>query len=403
MTRALTPTWTIVILAALGGIGPFAIDTYLPGLPGIRSDLDASQAAVQMTMSVYLLGVALVPIFTAPLSDTFGRKPVLVTGLVVFALVGLACAVAPNVEVLIALRFFQASAGGTVMTLVRAILSDLYRGDALSRATSQMLLVFSIAPVVAPLVGGTLLEFGSWRWIFIFLSAIGVLGYFAQARLEETLGVEQRPKLNFGRVVGGYGYAMSSGLGRSYLGQAFLSGLFFFAMLSAVPFIFIDQLGFSEGQFAWVFAGISFAAFPANYVNTRTVMRVGYQRMLQWAGIGLLISGLVLGGVALSGLGGALAVFVPLLGVMAFFHLSIANTQAGIIDVMGARAGAASAAVAFFRFVGGAIGAAFTGIGGGVSPFGLAMIFIGCAVGMTALAYGVRPQSIAGTTKSGGR
>jgi len=165
----------VVILASIGSLGPFAIDTYLPALPGMVGGLGASPGMIQWTIAAYLIGLAFFPILIAPLSDAVGRKPTLYWALGAFIVISVLCALSPDVETLIALRLLQAAAGGTVMTVARAVLADLYRGDALSRAVSYVMLVFTTAPIIAPLIGGLVLEIGGWRWIFGFLSFIALV------------------------------------------------------------------------------------------------------------------------------------------------------------------------------------------------------------------------------------
>ncbi|MEM8978783.1 MAG: multidrug effflux MFS transporter [Pseudomonadota bacterium] len=377
----------ILILALMGGIGPFAIDTYLPALPGMTQSLGASPAALQMTISAYLLAVAFAPMITASLSDAYGRKPVLVAALGLFCITSVACATAPNADTLIALRVLQAVGGGTIMTVGRAILADLFQGDALSRAMSQMLLVFSIAPVVAPLVGGLLLEMGSWRYIFGFLAILGVLGLGLQTQLPETLPPPMRRRADLGGIAKQYWAVMCNADGRYYLVYTFLSGVFFFAMLASAPFLFVETYGFSEFGFAWVFAAISAAALPANLFNTSFVMRVGYDKMLTWSTLLLLGTGVVLILASALNLGGWIGLFIPLLCIMAAFHLMISNTVAGLMDVIGPHKGSGAAVIAMFRFSGGAVGAALVGAFGSVSQLGFAFLITATALAMLALIW----------------
>ncbi len=387
MTRPplLSPFWVLIVLALISALGPFSIDMYLPAMPQMASALNASPALLQMTITGYLIGVAIGPLLLAPIADAKGRKPVMAALLGLYALASAACALAQSAEALVALRVVQAIAGGAAMAISRAMLADLYQGDALSRASSILMTVFTIAPVVAPLFGAWLLEFGSWRWIFGALVIVAFVSIGLLQLLPETLAVEARRPYNLRSVMRGYGDIMRSARARRYLASTFAFAFMFFAMLSASPFIFIDHFGISAGGFAIFFAAISGAAIAANVLNARIVFRFGYDAMLRGATWGLVVLALVMAGVALTGVGGVWGIFFGMLWLMGLFHISIANTMAGLMQAMGRGAGAASAALAFCRFIGGALGSFAVGAFNSSAPWPFAII-IGVAAAGAVLA-----------------
>ena len=372
----------IATLAAIGSLGPFTIDTYLPALPGMVDSLGASVSAVQWTIAAYLVGVAIFPLFISPLSDTMGRKPVMYGALGAFCAISLACAFAPTIEWLIALRVAQAAAGGSVMTLARAVLADLYRGDALSRAMSYLMLVFTTAPIIAPLIGGVVLELGDWRWIFGFLAMIGMVITALATTLPETLPEEARKPFSIRGAVAGYVSLASNPMAHRYLVATFWSAVFFFAMLSGAPFIFVDHFGATPLDFAWSFAAISAAALIGNMVNMRLVMRRGYPRMMRDAFCVMVFLSIVMAIVAATGWGGLWGVFGVMVWLMAAFHIITANTTAGLMDQLGHQAGGASAVLALFRFSGGAIGSGVIGLFGSSHPWTFAVMLGVATAGM---------------------
>lgn len=372
----------IVILASIGSLGPFAIDTYLPALPGMVDSLGSTPGMVQWTIAAYLIGLAIFPLLIAPLSDALGRKPTLYWALAAFIAISALCAVAPNVETLIALRLVQAGAGGTVMTVARAVLADLYRGDALSRAVSYLMLVFTTAPIIAPLIGGAILEVSGWRWIFGFLSFIALVIMVALRALPETVPEEARRKFSVNDAVVGYVHIAKSHMARGYLFYTFSSSLFFFALLSGAPFIFIDYFGVSPLGFSYFFAGISTAALLGNALNMRLVMRRGYSRMLRDCAFGVTFLAVAMAAIAATGFGGVWGVFSVMVWLMALYHIIAANSTAGLMDQLGQKAGGASAVLALFRFLGGAIGAGMIGMFGDSHPWTFAVVLAVSAAGM---------------------
>lgn len=372
----------VVILASIGSLGPFAIDTYLPALPGMVGGLGATPGMIQWTIAAYLIGLAFFPLLIAPLSDAVGRKPTLYWALGAFIVISALCAIAPDVETLIALRLLQAAAGGTVMTVARAVLADLYRGDALSRAVSYVMLVFTTAPIIAPLIGGVVLEVGGWRWIFGFLSFIALVIMAASLALPETVPEEARRKFSAKEAIVGYVGIAKSRMARGYLFITFASSLFFFALLSGAPFIFIDYFGVSPLGFSYFFAGISAAALLGNALNMRLVFRRGYPRMLRDCTFGVTILAIVMAGVAVTGFGGVWGVFGVMVWLMAAYHIIAANSTAGLMDQLAQQAGGASAVLALFRFVGGAIGSGLIGVFGDSHPWTFAVVLAISAVAM---------------------
>lgn len=374
----------IAILAAVSALGPFSIDMYLPALPAMADALEAPPSLLQFTITAYLVGVAVGPLFLGPLADAWGRIRAQMLFLLLYAATSLACALAPSAEALIGFRVAQAVAAGAAMTSTRAMLSDVFEGDALSRATSLMMTIFTLGPVLAPLIGALLLGIAGWRGIFGALLVFSLISFVLLRLLPETLPAHQRRPYAARAVIADYLEIMRHRGARRYLGSTFCFAFWFFAMLASSPFIFIDHFGMSPDAFGWLFASVSAAALLGNLLNARVVFRFGFERMLFGATVALGVIGVALLGVALTGFGGAWGIFVAMLGLMAAFHVSIANTMAGMMRIEGPRAGAAAAAIAFWRFVGGACGAGAVGAFNTAHPWPLALVVCVAAIGAAA-------------------
>ena len=200
------PRWMLAaLLGGLGTIGPFAVDTYLPAFTGIAASLAASPVQMQQTLSAYLLGIAVMNLFHGALSDGFGRRPVILAGIGVFALASIGCALADNIGTLVAWRVLQGLSGGAGMVVARAIVRDLFDAVDAQRMMSQMTLFFGVAPALAPLIGGVLFVHLGWASIFWFLAGVGLLLWVSCAAwLPETLPPERRQSLRIGPLMRGY-------------------------------------------------------------------------------------------------------------------------------------------------------------------------------------------------------
>lgn len=248
-------TWAFAaLLASLSMLGPFAVDTYLPAFPAIADEFGASAIAVQQTLSAYLFAFAAMMLWHGALSDMFGRRPVVLAGLAVYALATLGCAIAGNIESLWLFRALQGMSAGTGVVVGRAIIRDAFHGPEAQKLMSQTTLVFGIAPAIAPVLGGVLLDVSGWRAIFwtLFALVLGVLAW-AAARLPETLPVTARQPLNPRALWHRY-RTVSTRL--DFLLLAFVPALNFsgfFLYIASAPAFLIDLLGLTTMGFAWLF------------------------------------------------------------------------------------------------------------------------------------------------------
>ena len=229
------PRWALaILLAMLGMLGPFSIDTYLPAFGAIAGSLQATPVEMQQTLSAYLFGFAFMNLFHGALSDSFGRRPVILGGLVLFTLASIGCALSQTVGHLIFFRALQGLSTGAGVVVSRAVIRDMFPPADAQRVMSQVTIFFGIAPAIAPMMGGVLSEYLGWHSIFWFLVAVGVVLIIANLRLlPETLHVKDRQPFHFKHLVSGYAALLSD------------PRFFLLALASGVPFngLFLYILG----------------------------------------------------------------------------------------------------------------------------------------------------------------
>ncbi len=271
----------ILILGALSAFAPLSIDMYLPSLPSLTRELNTSAAVAQLTLTACLVGLALGQITVGPISDLFGRRKPLLTGVAIFTVSSLLCAVVPWAWALVVLRFVQGASGAAGIVSANATVRDFYEGQDAARFFSRLMLVSGAAPVLAPVFGGQLLRITSWRGVFIVLATIGLALFIAASTLlHETLPAERRRTgglATTGRSFkalltdpGFIGYAIPSGLVMSAM----------FAYISGSPFVLQNIYGVSPQTFSLLFAVNSVGIVAAGQVSGQLIGRVRPERVM---------------------------------------------------------------------------------------------------------------------------
>ena len=288
------PQWTFAaLLAILGMLGPFSIDTYLPAFASIAQSLDASALQMQQTLSGYLLGFAVMSLFHGSLSDSVGRRPVVLYGLGVFTLASVGCALSQSSAQLIFFRVLQGLSTGAGIVVSRAVVRDMYAPQQAQKVMSQITLFFGIAPALAPLIGGVLLTTFGWHAIFWFLAAVGVVLWLANYRLlPETLQVAQRHPLGLRNLLSGY---WRLGADPRFFLLALCSGVPFngmFLYVLSAPVFLGDLLALPPQHFFWFFVLTISGIMSGAWLSGRAAGRLTPQRQigrgfLIMSGIGL--------------------------------------------------------------------------------------------------------------------
>jgi DHA1 family bicyclomycin/chloramphenicol resistance-like MFS transporter len=281
--QTLTPV-LLVVLALLSSFTPLSIDMYLPALPVIAVDLGGSVGDIQLTLSAFMIAFGFGQIFYGPAGDRFGRRPVILSGIAIYVVASLGCAFAAEAGHLVLLRFLQglSACGGVV--LARTMVRDLAEKDQAARAMSLMMACTSIAPMLAPLVGGQILWFAGWRAIFWALAIIGVLALTAAyARLPETLRPEYRQPLVLSSILSRFGELVRH---RAFMGYALTSTFQFSALmsfLSGSPFVFIEKYGVPPRAYGLIFGGMIVFMTIGSLLNAKFVPVFGANRILRYA------------------------------------------------------------------------------------------------------------------------
>lgn len=347
----------LAILIAITAVGPLALNIFIPSMPGLQKVFDADYGTIQLSLSLYLIGIAVAQLFYGPLSDRFGRRPALLGGMALFLFGSLVCLLAPSIEMLIAGRVLQAVGACAGMVLARAIIRDLYdRAEAASRL-GYVMMAMVVAPMLAPSIGGLLDLWFGWRasFAFVALCGVAVLGA-ALIALHET---------NPARQAGGHPASFLLGFLRllrmpafnGYAWQgAFTSGVFF-SFLGGAPYVMVELLGRTPAEYGLWFISLSAMYMFGNFLAGRFSARIGSDRMI-WYGVALGLLGTST--LTLSVLAGAVSP-VFLFGGMSIVSigngLSLPNGMAGAVSVAPKMAGAASGLAGFLQM----------GVGAGLS------------------------------------
>jgi len=358
------------LLALLTALGPLAMDLYLPSLPAIERALAASTAHVQLTISVYLIGFAVGQIIYGPVSDRFGRKPVLGAALGIFCVGTLVCSVAPTIDALIAARALQGAGAAGVIVLARAIVRDLYEGARAGRELSLMAAIMGVAPIVAPVIGGfTQTTFG-WRFGFvvIFVAGIGAIGVVWRL-LPETGRANKlhgHPLLALARS---YVVVAGSGSFLAYLGIATASYAGLFAYISGSSFVLQGLYGLSPLAFGLFYGVTSLGFIAGTLIGAQLVSRRGFDRTTGFGAGALAGGGLLL----IAGVGfapsWAAAFAAPMMVYLAGLGLVLPLAIAAALQPFPERAGAASSLVGCVQQTVGALVGAIVGHALGASAW----------------------------------
>lgn len=271
-----------LILGLMSTIGPFAIDMYLPALPTIANDFGAEAAQAQLTLTVYFIAFGVSQLFYGPASDMFGRKPPIYFGMLVFAAASIGCAFAPSIEMLTLLRFFQGLGAAGVMSIPRAIIRDRYTGAKATRLMSTIMLVISISPMLAPLVGSLIIGPFGWRAVFFAVTlASGVALVLHAFALPETLPPERREAFSMGTMLHSFGVLVRDPgfMGLTFIGALGMSA--FFTFLGSASFVYMEHFGLTPEQFAIAFAANAIGFFGASQFAANLMARLGPVRLMR--------------------------------------------------------------------------------------------------------------------------
>lgn len=377
----------LLMLGALSAFAPFAIDMYLPSFPSLAKAFSTDVEHVQLSLSAYFAGLSIGQLFYGPLADRFGRRIPLLTGIVLFTLASLACAMAPTLEWLIAARFVQALGGCAGMVISRAVVRDLCDPIHAAKAFSQIVLVTGVAPILAPIGGGFLLNHVGWQAIFISLVVFALLCGSAVARwLPETLPPEApRPLLR--NALRQYWQMLSD---RNFMGFALIGGISMagmFAYIAGSPFVFINLYGVPADHFGWVFGSNAAGFILFSQINARLLSRHGPSWLLTRVTRFYGAASLVLLAIAAFQPAMLWWICVPLFCCIASLGGIIPNASACAMAGQGSNAGSASALLGCLQFSIAALSSAAVGMLHDGTARPMAAIIAICGVAAAVLAW----------------
>jgi len=373
--------WIVLVLGSLASFGPLSLDMYLPALPVLANDLHTTTSLVQMSLTACMLGLSIGQLIAGSVSDVRGRRMPLLIGLVVYAISSILCMFSPTIWVFLGLRFVQGMAGAAGIVISRAIVRDMYEGVELTKFFALLMLVNGAAPILAPIVGGQILQFTSWRGVFLVLSLIGVVMLFATVlSLKETHPLERRSKGGLTNTLRTFGGLLIDSM---FMGYALTQGLVFagmFAYISGSPFVLQDIFGVSPQMFSLCFAINGLGVIIAGQITGKLAGKVSNPRLLA-------------GGLAIAAFGGLLLLISTLIGaglyaiLAAFFFIvssvgpvSVATSSLALQN-QGKTAGSAAALLGLLSFIIGGLVAPLVGIGGSQTAVPLGIIIAVMEIG----------------------
>jgi DHA1 family bicyclomycin/chloramphenicol resistance-like MFS transporter len=389
------PLRWILALGAIVAIGPLSIDMYLPALPELQRHFGTDAASVQLTLATFFAGLAGGQLVYGALADRYGRKLPLLAGLVLYTVASAGCALATSIHALVALRLAQALGGCAGMVMARAMVRDRFPPQDMARVLSQLVLVMGVAPMLAPLAGSAVLRWAGWQAIFVALAAFGALCVAAAASLPETHPPARRiERLSLGSALRGYAHLLRH---RKFMGYALAGAVAqggMFAYISVSAFVFIQAYGFSPTAFSWLFGANAAGLILASQLNAALLRRIPAQRVLARAIGTYLGAAVVMLAAALSGIGGAAGVIVPLWICIASLGFTFPNSTAAAMAPFGDRAGSASALLGTLQFATAGGTSVLVGhlYGGGASSMAAVMATCGAA-SLLLLRFAARPDT----------
>lgn len=369
-----------VVLGAIGALTPLAIDMYLPAMPAIARDLGVSAGAVQITLTAYTAGFAIGQLLHGPLADSYGRRPVMLCGILLFAIASMVSATTDGIDALTMIRAAQGFAGAAAAVVIQAVVRDMFDREDFARAMSFVTLVVTLAPLLAPMIGGHLAVWFGWRsifWALAIFSAVVIAMVFW--KIPETLSAENRQPLHFKSTIKNYVQLCrnSEAMGLIFAGAFSFSGMF--AFLTAGSFVYIDIYGVTPNEFGYLFGLNIVAMIAMTSLNGRVVKKVGSHAMLRFglfvqllAGIGLFVGWLL--GVGLWGTVPFVVLFVGSISTIG------SNSMGLLLSGYPRMAGTASSLAGTLRFgTGSLVGALVAAMPGDVT-WPMVFVMAGCSV-----------------------
>jgi DHA1 family bicyclomycin/chloramphenicol resistance-like MFS transporter len=379
------------ILVAVSTVGPLAMNIFVPSIPGLMKQFNASSGTVQLTLTIYLAGIAVSQLFYGPISDRIGRRPAMLAGLTFYVFASALCAIAPTIELLMVARFFQAIGGAAGMVLSRAIVRDLHGREASASVLGYITMTWVLVPMFAPALGGFLDEIATWRASFYVLTGLGsVILALAWWGLPETnlqagsLPASSHTRANALVLVRQPAFAVYT------LTLAFCSAVFF-SFIAGAPYIMVEVLGRTPFEYGLWFMLISVGYMAGNYLSGRFSEQIGIDRMITYGNSLAIVGACAMLAFGIGGNLGPATIFGPMLIVTLGNGLTIPNGTAAAISVLPGTIGIAAGISGFFQTGIGALGSQVTGQLQGSMPLAALWVMAASAI-LAGLMHQFRPS-----------
>jgi DHA1 family bicyclomycin/chloramphenicol resistance-like MFS transporter len=377
------PSWLPWLLGFVTVIGPASIDMYLPAFTAIEASLGAPPGAAQTTLASYFAGLAIGQMTQGTLSDRFGRRSPIIVGTLIYALASVGAALSPSIGWLAAFRALSAIGGAAGTVVPRAVVRDLATGQAAAVMMSQLMLVLGLAPILAPSLGGAVLAFASWRWIFWILAGYALICCaLVWILMPETLPRECRIALRPTQQLARYGAILRERVFLTHAAMGCCGSLAFFSYLSGSSPVFIRGFQLSPLQFALIFGLCSIGLIGSTQVNARLLPRFGLSRILRVVARTHLCATVTLAVVAFSGVHVLPLVILPVFVAVSCMGYLNPNMVAGALTHQAQNAGSASALLGTGQFLLGAVGGLAVGLFTDGTPRGMAALMLTGSIGM---------------------
>lgn len=378
-TSTYNKTWMVIVLGLLTAFGPLSMDMYLPSLPTVADDFNSTASLAQLSITSCLIGLAIGQLVFGPLSDIVGRKKPLLLTLTIYTIVSLLCYFSPSIWLFIILRFIQGASAASGIVIARAASRDMYSGKELTKFMALLALVNGAAPILAPLFGGVVLNWFTWRTIFVILAIIGFLMFFSvNFTLPETLSKENRKQGDLLETLKTFGLLLKDKVFMGIaLSQAFVV-MSMFAYISGSPFVLQNIYDVSPQQFSIIFAVNGLGIIIAAQITGKLSSTIEEIKLLK-------------GGVMLSFIGSLLLIIVVIFALPIWAMLPalfLVVSSAGVVNTtsfslgmqrQGEVAGSASAFLGILPFGGGALVSPFVGIAGEATMIPLGIVILMCS------------------------